>query len=657
MGHWVPMAERLGGTVPAVVLSPDFPEDQLAFAVSSAGVFRSRDRGKSWEISGDGLSSFAAQSITFSPLFTKDRTLFAGAADGSIFGSTDAGDSWTLLGRPGAGSGVVALATAQGAGEKLTVMAGTLADGVFASSNGGQEWKACNSGLPDLSIIGLAMSPTFAKDQTAFVATERGLQMTTDGGDSWRQVWVGGEEDSIQWLAISPAFGSDRTLFAATEREGVLCSADGGSSWQSCNKGLAEACVNAIALSADFGWDSTMVAATTTGIYLSADRGAYWQLVAEETEMILSLAISQALDGAGAGSQVILAGLASAGVVRSEDGGRSWQRSNQGLAATYLVDLAPSPTFASDGTIFAWGLSDGVFRSTDGGSSWEPASGGIEGLSVYSVVLSPAYERDSALYAATSSGIFSSSSKGSAWQRIGLENQSASLLSISPNFEKDNTMVAVTGLALQWSTDGGRSWSPLSAPAEDESAVAVKLAADQAGTLTMLLATWREPLYYRRGRLRVWSRSRPDAVWSLLFQRDSDSRVAVLGVPDSFGEEQRFFIGNGEAVYHVVPDAQERTREGIRPIWLPAWVGTQGRPVVSLSAAPQFDQSHTLVAAGGDGVFISQEDGIRWQRLGTTLGARSPIAVAPSPDFVETGRMFALTIGGRLWKWEPTEER
>ncbi len=653
VGHWIPMAGRQGGTVPTIVLSPDFSADHLAFAATNAGVFRSRDGGRSWEPSGDLLNSFAAQSIAFSPFFATDRTLFAGSADGGTYRSVDAGDSWSFLARLGRGSGVVALAAASTSDKGITLVAGTLADGVFSSTDGGAEWKTHNSGLPDLSVIDLALSPAFGRDQTAFVATEEGLQLTTDCGRSWRQVSASRGGDSIQCVKISPEFASDRTVLMGTEEQGVLRSSDGGTSWSPLNSGLPDSCINALALSPEFGRDRTMVAATGQSIAISADGGESWRLVAAEPEVILALGIGSPAPASRDSGQVILAGLVAGGILRSADGGKSWEKANQGLAASYLVDLALSPGFETDGTLFAWGLSDGVLRSEDGGRSWQPSSSGIEGLTVATLVLSPAFAIDGGLYAATSLGIFRSLDRGASWQRLGLANQSVSLLALSPAFSREPVMVAATGSALQWSRDGGAGWSPLEAPAEDEIPVSAKLALDPAGEPTLLVATWREPLYYRRGRLRVWSRTLTGGSWSMLFSRDADVKVAILAVPDSFGEDQRFFVGNGEAVYHVVPDAQERTREGVRPIWLPAWVGTRGRPVVSLAAAPDFARSHALLATGGDGVYLSQDDGVRWQRLGETLGDRAPVAVVPSPEFSKRETAYALTMGGQLWRWDP----
>lgn len=651
MGRWVPVSGREGGTVPTIVLSPDFEADQTAFAATNTGLFRSRDGGKSWEVRGRGLGSFAVQSIALSPSFKTNRTLWVGAADGGVYRSTDGGDSWTLLARLGGGSAVVALSVSPAPGS-TTFMAGTLADGVFASTDKGQSWKQRNSGLPDLSVIALALSPAFPQDRTAFVAIADGLYRTTDGGGSWQRALALEAEDAVQGVAISPGYTADRTVFAGTEKQGVLRSRDGGATWQPINRGLPGLCVNALALSPDFPQDRVVAAGTGQGVALSLDGGDSWSLVGAESQVVLGLDLSHAAPGAFPG-RVVLAGLFDSGVLRSDDGGRSWAPANRGLTAYYLVGLALSPAFESDATLFTWGPSDGALRSEDGGQSWQAAAAGMEGSGALSLALSPAFASDGALYAGTSAGVFRSLDRGASWQASGLEDQEVALVAVSPAFPKDRIVAAATSKTIHWSPDGVAAWQELGLPAQGEAPAALAMAINARGEPAVLVGSWREPSADLRGRLRVWSRSLSGSSWTLLFSTYTNTRIAALGVPDSFAQDERFFVGSGDCVYRSLSGARERTREGETPMWLPAGVGSRGYPVVSLAAAPQFARTHTLLAAAGDGVFVSFNEGVKWQRLGGILGDRFPVAVAPAPDFARSGVVYALTMGGQLWRWDP----
>lgn len=646
MGRWIPMAEREGGTVPTVVLSPDFDADQIAFAATNTGLFRSRDGGKSWEVRGKGIGSFAIQSVAFSPAFKTNRTLWVGAADGGVYRSTDRGDSWTLLARLGGGSAVVDLAILPASGGTI-FMAATLADGVFVSTDKGQSWKQRNGGLQDLSIIALAISPTFPQDRTAFVAVAGGMYRTVDGGKSWSQVLATAADDAVQCIAISPDYASDRTVFAGTENSGVLISRDGGNNWQATNIGLPSLSINDLALSPEFQHDHIIGAATGDGIALSADGGASWQQVGAASEVVLSLGISDS------SNRIMLAGLFDKGIFRSEDGGNSWNEANQGLTAHYLIGLALSPAFQTDATMFAWGPSEGILRSVDGGQSWQPPSSDVESSNILSMAVSPSFNTNGELFAGTSAGIVHSLDRGSSWQTIGLEQEEISFLAVSPTFSRDRTLAAGAGKSVYLSTDGGNNWETLGLPSEDEVLTALAIALNPRGLPTLLIGGWREPTAELRGRLRVWARTLPGSSWVPLFSTYTNSRITTLGIPDSYDQDERFFVGNGDCVYRSLPGARERTREGTTSMWLPAGVGSRKYPVVALATSPHFSRSQTLLAAAGDSVHYSNNQGVKWQRLGTPVGDRFPISIALSPEFDRNGIVYALTIGGQLWVWDP----
>jgi hypothetical protein len=97
---------------------------------------------------------------------------------------------------------------------------------------------------------------------------------------------------------------------------------------------------------------------------------------------------------------------------RSTDGGKSWVLLRGGLPHDPYValDLAVSPGFAMDHTLFAGGFRGtleglGVFRSTDGGDTWQPASEGLRQLRIEAVVLSPDYPGDGTLLAFSRSSV------------------------------------------------------------------------------------------------------------------------------------------------------------------------------------------------------------------------------------------------------------
>ncbi len=71
----------------------------------------------------------------------------------------------------------------------------------------------------------------------------------------------------------------------------------------------------------------------------------------------------------------------SGGVVMSDDGGRTWRVSNDGMpqtAATHILLDASSPTDAR--VLYVTGFGRGVFKSVDGGKSWTPRNDGLPAM-------------------------------------------------------------------------------------------------------------------------------------------------------------------------------------------------------------------------------------------------------------------------------------
>src|SRR6266542_1817002 len=85
-----------------------------------------------------------------------------------------------------------------------------------------------------------------------------------------------------------------------------------------------------------------------------------------------------------------------AGLHVSSDGGRSWRWIALGPAPV-VEALAPSPDFATDGTVLA-GTADGLYRSTDGGRSWRQV---VSGSGVPVIVLAPDFPESRLAFAGT----------------------------------------------------------------------------------------------------------------------------------------------------------------------------------------------------------------------------------------------------------------
>ncbi|MFZ2519956.1 MAG: hypothetical protein WA089_14760, partial [Anaerolineae bacterium] len=156
------------------------------------------------------------------------------------------------------------------------------------------------------------------------------------------------------------------------------------------------------------------------------------------------------------------------GVYQTTDRGTSWQvalplpaRGDHAQATHVRI----SPGYATDGTVFATFVNGatwvyGLVKSTDRGQTWtfDTSHGEMRALA-----LSPAYLTDATLWTARGDEVFKSTDGGAAWSPYRLAPPGDSFdvfnLAVSPAFASDHTLFATGYGATRRSTDGGQTWA------------------------------------------------------------------------------------------------------------------------------------------------------------------------------------------------------
>ena len=99
----------------------------------------------------------------------------------------------------------------------------------------------------------------------------------------------------------------------------------------------------------------------------------------------------------------LLAGTKGGGVLRSDDAGRSWHPSSEGLTDSVVHSIV------ADGTDLLAGTGRGVARSADGGSTWAPAAGALADHRIFSLLVT----RNRRVLAGSYEGVWASAGVGS----------------------------------------------------------------------------------------------------------------------------------------------------------------------------------------------------------------------------------------------------
>ena len=161
-----------------------------------------------------------------------------------------------------------------------------------------------------------------------------------------------------------------------------------------------------------------------------------------------------------AGKSVWAAGLPG-GLVRSADGGQTWDRCWAEQVEAPVISLTASPNYRRDRVLLAGTDGDGILRSIDGGRHWQLSNFGLRDYAIFDLAVAPVWKRYEYALAVTEGGLYQSPNGGRAWRRANLDDITGqpSIVAVSPDFAADRTVFAgcETG-ELLISTDAGRSY-------------------------------------------------------------------------------------------------------------------------------------------------------------------------------------------------------
>lgn len=296
------------------------------------------------------------RSVAVAGVPSQPDVYYFGGTGGGVYKTTDGGENWEPVSDGQSfGTGTVgALAVADsdpnivyvGMGEACIRGNFSHGDGVYKSMNAGKTWH--RAGLEDTRIIGrIRIHPknpdivfVAALGHAAGANEQRGVFRTKDGGKNWERVFFKSNKAGAVDLSMDPS--NPNVLYAAIWEakrtpysmesggpdSGLYKSTDGGDTWQevSRNPGGPKGAV--------LGRIGVAVAPTNSN--------RVW-------------AIMEAEDG---------------GVFRSDDGGDSWQKVNEGRnlrqRAWYYTHIFADPKNAD--TVYV--LNTGFYKSTDGGRTY-----------------------------------------------------------------------------------------------------------------------------------------------------------------------------------------------------------------------------------------------------------------------------------------------
>ncbi len=363
----------------------DGAEETLVAALYRDGIARLAVTGREneWIPSNTGLHATFLTALVASPAFDRDRALFAAGAETGLRISRDGGHTWAMVGGDLTDAAVYGVAIAPDAGSGSLVFAATDA-GVYRSRDGGMRWESPHPDAESPTGIIAAGRAAGGGPGPVFAATLDGrLIASDDGGERWRALDAPFDGAAVVSLACSPG----RTLYVGTTRPAPVADAgemtvwrstDGGGSWARWLEERGDGTILPLAVSADqSGQGDDALFVGLAGRVLTPRRNArqtrggvrspLWHGTALATESGDPVAITALALSPDHRNDGIVFAATNAGVYRSRDRGRSFDRWSEGLVPTGVLALAVA-TAVNDATadgalvVFALGVDGTIWR-------------------------------------------------------------------------------------------------------------------------------------------------------------------------------------------------------------------------------------------------------------------------------------------------------
>ena len=479
---WKRLADLPGGAR-QIYVDPRSPRQDRTLAVIGAASVSVRQGGQ-WRHGPppEGVTRFTDVSAGFpdqGPLVVYAIT------ETVAFVSEDAGASWRRLDFLGSAARLRAVATSlhHPATAYLSFSGLRLDDGTYfgvaKTADRGRTfellWKASAKPAPNYHDAWLSETfgpgwggPPFSlgvapNDPGVCYGTDYGRTMrTTDGGKTWRAAyskraaeggWVSTGLDVTTCYGVHFDPFDSRRVFISYTDIGLFRSEDGGASWLASTNGVPRP------------WRNT----TYWVVFDPAVRGRMWGVMSGTHDLPRPKMWRDRSPSAYQG-----------GVSISEDGGRNWHASIEGMpptAATHILLDERSPVDAR--VLYVAGFGRGVFKSADGGRSWSLKNEGLPGEEPFAWRL--AQDREGVLYLVVArrneragpgdpggGALYRSTDGAESWSAVALPSgvNGPNGLAIDPEDPKCLYLAAWGRYAstgdvdggIFLSTDGGASW-------------------------------------------------------------------------------------------------------------------------------------------------------------------------------------------------------
>ena len=419
------------------------------------------------------------------------------------------------------------------------VYLGTISNGIYRSDNGGGSWQHLDLGIMENTQRVIAIHP-FAPE-TLYAATARGLFKSSNGGVDWEFIILPIiPQNELTALLIHPL---DPSLVITGGPTCEWISTDSGQSWTQLNiphnTGIKDLEIDPSNQDIIYLIGSALYSGN--GVWKSEDRGLTWSNIQNDLDTI---GFCTDIEVDPIDSQLLYLSLITifdstdACMFKSTNGGQNWfEITPEALTLPYILQVQVS---AIDHSVVLIGTSqDGVLKSTDGGSTWQPKN---EGLRSHEIACLAIDSLTGIIYLGTYyQGIFRSTDDGESWEEISQNLHCGWFSDLAIGFDDPNLGYVIGYSGFFGTIDGGNSWDIVDAGIPpDHGPSAVKL--DRYNPASIYLTVFSRTLYHTPGT--GFYRSTDEGTSWEFFNAGLPDDITYSGIAITYGPEpeRRIFL-------------------------------------------------------------------------------------------------------------------
>ena len=315
-------------------------------------------------------------------------------------------------------------------------------------------------------------------------------------------------------------------------------------------------------------------------------------------------------------------------LLKSTDGGATWQRSGTGLQERPVTRMSADPSSAS--TLYAVAPFIGHYKTTDGGATWNQLNTGLKTTSnPFSSAFAIAPSNTSILYAGnegSSAKVARSADGGATWTKpanAGLPGTSITGLGVDP--ANPNVVYAGTTFEVFKSTDGGANWTTASAGINFVGVTSFLF--DPANTSVVYALAGGNPLY---------KSTNGGASWTQVTTGISPTIINAVVMDPS--NSSTLYAATSTGVYKSTNAAGN---------WTQVNTGLTNLAVRSLACDPNAPSTVYAGTTKG-GVFKTTNGGATWTQVHNGLGRATVLALAVSASsqvYAGVDTRFGVSVG------------